>query len=1176
MRRVRKRLTLMSYGAVGCVLCICGLCFLAGSSRAEDKTPAELLTAENIVQFSHLAELWASAGPGQILQQNDGLRTGLLSRATVRLTDLSVIRVNEVTTLRILPPAELGSMRAGFNIKSGAAYFFSREKPEDIRIETPVASGALRGTEFHVAVAQNGKTTVTIFDGEMELSNSFGRLIVSSGEQAQVEPGSAPTKTAVIEAVNIIQWCLYYPGIIDVDELKLPAFRRKALGASLAAYRLGDLLAALKEYPNHERASSDAERVYHAAVLLAVGQVDKAKAEIAHVAAASAGRRSIAELIAAVKYQSLNGSDSPGTASEWLARSYYLQSRSQLEEALTAAQRAVEISPSFGYAWTRVAELQFSFGRTRQALAALEKGVAFAPRNAQAFALRGFLYSAQNNIKRGIDSFNQAITLDGALGNAWLGRGLCFIRQGKDKEGRADIQTAAVLEPNRSVFHSYLGKAFSNAGHGTVARREFERAVQIDPNDPTPWLYSALQDKQEHRLNEAVRNLGKSIALNDNRRLYRSEFLLDQDRAVRSTNLASIYQDDGMTEFSVREATRAVEFDYADASAHRFLADSLNALRDPRRIILRFETPWSEELLLYNLLSPVGGGSLSAYVSDQEYSKLFEADRLAVASSTSYYSTGEIREVGSQYGTFGNVSYSLDTEYLYGRSLHRSNSQTTNFEFALRTKLQLAPEDSVYLQIEGLDLREGDVRQLYNQQDNHPQFHFHENQEPGIVLAGYHHEWSPGVHTLLLVGRIADWIQSTTPQIANKLAGKDDSGRIVTVGTFNLSQFYRSSFEIYTGEFNQIFQSAHNTLIFGARFQEGSFDTSVLLRDPSFSGLFFNPAAAQAFVTDFQKQSLYIYDIAQPCKGVSLTIGGGFDRMNFPQNYRDPPILNTQSNVSRFSPKAGITWSPFGNAIIRGAYTRALGGVSFDESISLEPSTVAGFNQVFRTIIPESIVGSVAAPKYDNAGLSFEDKFNTGTYIGVAGTMLKSTVRREVGDFETGVIVIPPNVIITHPFLPRSTSEALNYRESNLTATVNQLLGEEWSLGLRYTVSDASLDRLFPDVPRSVHPSPNRREQAILQQLDLFALFNHQSGFFARADAFWYDQTNSGYIGAGLPGDDFWQFNVSIGYRFRRNLGEISLGCLNIAGTNYQLNPLNLYEELPRERTLLVRVKLSF
>jgi len=55
-------------------------------------------------------------------------------------------------------------------------------------------------------------------------------------------------------------------------------------------------------------------------------------------------------------------------ATEFLAGSYYQQSRGNLPAALTAARKAAEKSPTFGFAWERVAELEFSFGHTDAAL----------------------------------------------------------------------------------------------------------------------------------------------------------------------------------------------------------------------------------------------------------------------------------------------------------------------------------------------------------------------------------------------------------------------------------------------------------------------------------------------------------------------------------------------------------------------------------------------------------------------------------------------------------------------------------------------------------------------------------------------------------------------------------------------------------------------------------------
>ena len=483
----------------------------------------------------------------------------------------------------------------------------------------------------------------------------------------------------------------------------------------------------------------------------------KANALLRQVTPGTPGREALLTLIAAVTLKPRPNAEPPRTASDWVAESYYRQSKADLPGALEAAQRATAIDSSFGFAWTRVAELQFSFGRIPQSKDALEKGLTLSARNPAAHSLRGFLFSAENKINSAKRAFEDAMAIDGALGDAWLGHGLCLIRQGEAEAGRRDLQVAAALEPNRSFFHSYLGKAFSNVGNEQKARLELERAKKLDPKDPTPWLYSAIENRQDNRINEAVRDLETSVALNENRRIYRSQFLLDQDLAVRSANLAAIYQDDGMEDVSVREATRGVESDYSDASSHLFLANTYAALRDPNRINLRYETPWFNELLLANLLAPVGGGPLSQYVSEQEYSKLFEADRFGISSTTSYFTTGEIRETASQYGIFGNVSYSLDTEFLYNNGL-RPNNEITRSESYAQVKLQLTLQDSVFLQTKYTDIREGDLFQYYDQDSFAPGLHFRELQQPGLLLAGYHHQWAPGVHTLVLVGRLDDEI----------------------------------------------------------------------------------------------------------------------------------------------------------------------------------------------------------------------------------------------------------------------------------------------------------------------------------------------------------------------------------------------------------------------------------
>ena len=162
-----------------------------------------------------------------------------------------------------------------------------------------------------------------------------------------------------------------------------------------------------------------------------------------HLNAAAAGgaynlalANALRQIIASVKFETWSGQSTPGLATEFLAESYYQQSRGNLPAALAAAQKAVEkVAVVRHLPGNGVAELEFSFGHTDAALEALNKSLALAPRNPQAIALKGFLLPRRTGLVMPSSNLMRRMAIDGSLGNAWLGRGLCRIRQGQAESG---------------------------------------------------------------------------------------------------------------------------------------------------------------------------------------------------------------------------------------------------------------------------------------------------------------------------------------------------------------------------------------------------------------------------------------------------------------------------------------------------------------------------------------------------------------------------------------------------------------------------------------------------------------------------------------------------------------------------------------------------------------------
>jgi hypothetical protein len=621
----------------------------------------------------------------------------------------------------------------------------------------------------------------------------------------------------------------------------------------------------------------------------------------------------------------------------------------------------------------------------------------------------------------------------------------------------------------------------------------------------------------------------------------------------------------------VREASRAVNYDYANYSAHLFLANSYSQLSDPNLINLRYETPAENEYLLANLLSPVVAGTMSPTISQQEYSPLFERDRLGVVSSTEYLSRGAWTESGAQFGTFENFGYDVEGFYRSDPG-QQVNNDVEQRQLSAALKYQFTPQDTVYLQVKQYDANSGDLSQQYYQTNANPAARVSEDQNP-IVGLGYHHEWSPGVHTLFFAARLEDSLDVTNPTGPTLLAFAP-LGTIFGVRGVALQQQYHSDLTVYSGELQQIWQTPEHNTILGTRIQYGDFNTHNLQTGQANLVNVFPPppanAADQQFDPQFNRISVYGYHQWQVFDPLQLIGGVAYDRLSFPENIWSAPISGTGQTVNKVSPKAGLIWTPLDGTTFRFAYTRSLSGASLEQSYQLEPSQVAGFIQSYRSIIPESVVGPVPGANFETYAFSLEQKFSTGTYLGVSGDLLYSDVGQTVGTFFYDPLV--PSLALS------GLTEDLNYREESLLFTASQLVGKRWAFTARYQVSEAVLNENFVDLPAGLVSNnflPRQRLEGVLNQVDLLMVYNHPCGFFAQPEAHWYGQSNSGY-NPSEPGDNFWQLNAFVGYRFPRRKAEVTLGLLNITDQNYNPNPLNLYNELPRSRTIALRLRLSF
>src|SRR5258706_1063537 len=97
-------------------------------------------------------------------------------------------------------------------------------------------------------------------------------------------------------------------------------------------------------------------------------------------------------------------------------------------------------------------------------------------------------------------------------------------------------------------------------------------------------------------------------------------------------------------------------------------------------------------------------------------------------------------------------AWSLDLDYQHNDGV-RPNNDLERIEWYSTIKQQITAQDSVLLLTKFQDYHAGDNFQYFDPTNASRHFRFDETQQP-IVVGGYHHEWRPGVHTLLLGGRL--------------------------------------------------------------------------------------------------------------------------------------------------------------------------------------------------------------------------------------------------------------------------------------------------------------------------------------------------------------------------------------------------------------------------------------
>jgi tetratricopeptide (TPR) repeat protein len=1012
----------------------------------------------------------------------DVLRVGPGGRAAVTLTNETILRINQNSILNFSAPEERVSV---LELLKGMLHIFSH-RPRALKVSTPYVNGTVEGTEFLVS-ADDQQAKIIVFEGLVRAANAQGSLDIASGQSVTASKGAAPQYSTVVNPRDAVQWTLYYPTILAPTVGSTETEADRLVSQASAALQTGQVGVAREAL---DKALTADPQNSNALALFAIIDVVQNRQE-----SALAQARKAVEL-------------APESAAAGLALSYAQQATFDVDGALDTLLKTAEANPDNAEILARLAELQLAVGRFDQALAAIDQAAALTPDNARIQAVQGFVHLTRVEIDEAQAAFNRAVELDQAMPLARLGLGLSRIRKGQVAPGRAEIEIGAALDTSNSLIRSYLGKAFFEEKRDTLAGRQYQIAKELDPADPTPWFYDAIRKQTDNRPVEALKDLQQSIALNDNRAVYRSRFLLDDDLAARSASLGRIYQDLGFQQLALAEGWKSVAAQPGNFSAHRFLSDSYRVL--PRHEIARVSELLQAQLLQPLNINPVqpqlGKSDLAVLqgagpgqASLNEYNSLFLRNRFALQASGIAGSNETLGDELVHSAVYNKLSYSIGQYYYTTDGIRENNDQRYEIYNGF-VQGMASPTTSWMFELRYDEDETGDLTMIIDPAVYNYSPTLRQSFEEKSARAGFRHDFRPNS---TLLGTIAL-----------------DSGNSDITGWEGIEIF--SDSEAVIGELQHLYNSDRFSLQSGVGYFYLEGDDKVVFNDP------FPFETAE----DFESEHANIYGYAQcelPHK-LTATVGLSGDL-----------VESTDQDREEINPKLGLVWQPAESTLVRGAIFKTVSR-SLVNSQTIEPTNVAGFNQFF---------DDVTASLIWNYGVGIDQKFSHTLFAGA------KYLQR---DLEVPFIQLDE--------ISGTTSPAEDDWREQIGSAYLYWAPVKWmSLGLEYFYEDFEQDEMEVGAIFGVNGVTNHR---LVPQMSFFHPCGFSARIWANyVDQ---KRNFKEYVPEeAVASDQFWQVDAALSYRLPKRYGIVSLVAKNLFNEEFNYidtDPANP-RFLPEQRVFL-------
>ena len=509
-------------------ICVFAASLIAASAHVLAAVPsAEIVSLEGKGEFREAQQIdWRAATVKQQLFPSNLVRTGDSSKMALLFPDRTQYRLAQNSVLQIKEIAADKDKKTVLNLNAGRSWMQSKTSPGGLQVQTPSALASIRGTEWEIVVEPDGRSTVTVFNGEVEFSNEQGGVLVGKNEQASAEQGRAPVKIQIINPRDRIQWVS--SRTIDARRYRdanLSGDAKRdydAVTALIGEQQLGAALARLVTTVSNAATDSASARLLLADFQLYNGESARARQTLLEAAT----KFPVDERVdVALAQLALMQDDSvgarhhiddalrrnPANLDAWLAKADIARFDGIGAEAIAAYEKAAALAPNDARAWRGLGAIEAERDNFGLASAHLEKAAQLDAESATSWSELASLQTARSDYSMADASFQKALALQPDNVVMLTGKGILELKRGNNEAALDALLRASLIEPRYARAHLYAAVAYYRMAWPDRALQELDKVIELDSHDPLPHLLASLVKIDAIEPAQAVREAREAV-----------------------------------------------------------------------------------------------------------------------------------------------------------------------------------------------------------------------------------------------------------------------------------------------------------------------------------------------------------------------------------------------------------------------------------------------------------------------------------------------------------------------------------------------------------------------------------------------------------------------------------------------------------------------------------------